>query len=133
LFSTQVWIEFKPPWVWKKQNPKDRNYELFYRLVGIHERDGPFYLVEHSVSDAQGATINLGRTDWADWCHSGDLLFAQEGKIFRLTFESNKKLASLDHAKVLTISRSFSVSAAARGLLHISCLYARQNKVQART
>jgi hypothetical protein len=27
--------------------------------------------------------LDLGAADWADWCPSGDLLFARDGKIYR--------------------------------------------------
>jgi hypothetical protein len=67
---------------------------------GIHERDGPWYVTEYALANAHtGHTVSLGRTDWADW-HSGDLLFAKEGQIFRLTVEGGSSPA-LSAARLL--------------------------------
>jgi len=42
-------------------------------------------VTEYSILDGEsGRGADLGRLDWADWCHSGDLLFAREGMLFRL-------------------------------------------------
>jgi hypothetical protein len=66
------------------------------------ERDGPWYIVEHVVKETKtGETIELGRTDWADWCHSGDLLFAKEGRLFRLGLTGKGVLKELAAAELL--------------------------------
>jgi len=98
-----VWIEFEPPQIWSKPNPrKNLEYELRQLTKGIHERDGPWYVMEHLVvRKDQKQQLSLGRTDWADWCHSGDLLFAREGKIFRLGSAQDGELLSLDNARLL--------------------------------
>jgi hypothetical protein len=54
-------------------------------IAGINERDGPWYVLEHRVMDTQGNTVvELGRSDWADWSQSGELLFARAGRIYRI-------------------------------------------------
>jgi hypothetical protein len=88
--GSPVWMEFDPPEVWARPNPVDGGkYELRSETHGLHERDGSWYITEHVViNNESGEEVGLGRTDWADWCHSGDLLFAREGKLFRLGFGS---------------------------------------------
>jgi hypothetical protein len=55
------------------------------RILGINERDGPWYVTEHRVIDANGSVlIDLGRSDWADWSKHGDVLFARDGRLFRI-------------------------------------------------
>ena len=101
--TASVWLEFKPALVWAKINaPSGGRYELQMQIRGIKERDGPWYLVDHLVKDmTSGATIVLERTDWADWCHSGDLLFAKDGRLFRVGFSRDGELNELKSAKVL--------------------------------
>ena len=98
-----VWLEFKPALVWAKEHARSRGrYELQMHILGMHERDGPWYIIDHLVKDrTTGATITLERADWADWCHSGDLLFAQDGRLFRLGFSSQGVLNELPAAKLL--------------------------------
>ncbi len=97
-----LWIEFDPPQVWVKPCPLAPNYELRMVLCGIHERNGPSYVIEHSVVEkTSGGEVSLGRTDWADWCQSGDLLFAREGMLFRLGWQEGKELHPIEEAKIL--------------------------------
>lgn len=98
-----IWVELNPAEVWSRLHPRlFRRYELLMYIKGVHERDGPWYVIEHSVEDkTTGAVIELGRTDWADWCPSGDLLFAKEGKLFRLGFSAEGALLELADARVL--------------------------------
>ena len=96
-----VWMEWNPPEIWSRAHPR-RRYELRMSIKGLHERDGAWYIVEHSVEDKKtGSVLELGRTDWADWCHSGDLLFAKQGKLFRLGFSAGGTLAELADARLL--------------------------------
>jgi hypothetical protein len=97
-----VWIELEPPQIWSRLNPKRTNYELRTQTRGIHERDGAWYIIEHLVLRRKpGMELSLGRTDWADWCHSGDLLFSKEGRMFRLGFNQHDELLPLADAKLL--------------------------------
>ena len=94
---------FDPPLVWTKQNPASKgDYELQMHIKGMHPRNGPWYLINYLVVDrATKSTITLAATDWADWCHSGDLLFAREGNLFRLDCARKEKLPELKSARPL--------------------------------
>ena len=82
-YGAKVWVEFSPPIRWRKVNPKwPKRYSLDMSIVGIKEKDGPWYLIEHSVISNDGKTDNIGRSDWADWSQSGDLLFALDGCLY---------------------------------------------------
>src|SRR5690242_8342436 len=55
------------------------------RLLGVHETDGSRYVTEHRILDSAGDVArNLGRSDWADWSRSGEVLFAKEGRLYRI-------------------------------------------------
>lgn len=98
-----VWIKYEPPLVWSKPNvPTRGRYELQRQIHGLNERRGAWYITEHVVKDqSTGEAVSLGRTNWADWCHSGDLLFAKDGELFRLGFARNGELKPLSEAKLL--------------------------------
>jgi hypothetical protein len=51
------------------------------RVVGIREQSGSWWLVEHEVIGPRG--MFLGRTEWADWDRTGDLLFSRGGRLYR--------------------------------------------------
>ena len=62
-----------------------KDFELQMRILGLHEREGPWYVVEYDLLDVkQEQEVPLGRLDWADWDSNGDLLFAREGRLYRL-------------------------------------------------
>jgi hypothetical protein len=42
-------------------------------------------VVSHEIITPDGQTVDLGRTDWADWDRNGDLLYAKDGNLFRLS------------------------------------------------
>lgn len=64
--------------------PRLSHLEIFtHYKAGIPEKDGPWYLIEHSVSRNESKTDNIGRSDWADWSQSGDLLFTLDGCLYR--------------------------------------------------
>ena len=85
--GADVWIELDPAILWQKRHPvsPDR-YRLEMAIRGIKERNGPWYLTEHAVLSSSGETWNLGRSDWADWSHSGDLLFTKGPSLFRIPY-----------------------------------------------
>lgn len=98
-FGAKVWMEFSPPIKWRKRHPKSPNkYSLEMSITGIKERDGPWYLTEHSVLRDEVNLDKIGRSDWADWDQSGDLLFAIDGCIYRVPYKPGA-LAALEHAK----------------------------------
>jgi hypothetical protein len=67
-----------------RTRPLEKSLELQMRIVGMNERGGDWYVVEHRVVDGDEVLLDLGRTEWADWDRSGDLLFARAGVLFRL-------------------------------------------------
>lgn len=68
--------------VWQKRRG---GWTLEMRLLGMHERDGAWYVLEHRLLDASGtAHVDFGRSDWADWARDGDVLLAREGRLYRL-------------------------------------------------
>jgi hypothetical protein len=64
-------------------------------VAGIHERDGSWYVLEHQIVDAQGrVALDLGRSDWADWSRSGELLFARDGRLHRIVVDGKSELGA---------------------------------------
>lgn len=99
--GSRVSWEPDPPIKWHKPHPKfPTQYSLEMEIVGIHERDGPWYLTEHSVIDARGKVERLGRSEWADWSRDGDLLFAIGSKLYRAKHDQGH-LSSLEDASVI--------------------------------
>ncbi len=87
-FGAKVWIEFDPPIRWEKVHPlRPKEFTLQMSIFGMNERNGPWYLVEHTIIGKNGYVGAVGRSDWADWSPNGDLLFAQSGCLFRLRNE----------------------------------------------
>ncbi len=101
----KVWVEFTPSITWRKSNPAwPKRYSLEMSITGLKERDGPWYLTEHTVIRDKTKMDNIGRSDWADWCSSGDLLFAVDGCLYRLSCKRGV-LAPLERAtKVADLS-----------------------------
>jgi len=79
----RVWFVYDPPQVWSKPSPTDDRVALQMILRGIKETNGAWYLTEHAVAGAKGERFAIGESDWADWDANGDLLFAQDGIVFR--------------------------------------------------
>jgi hypothetical protein len=95
-WKAKVWIEFNPARRFRKPHPAlPHRYALEMAILGLKEKDGPWYLTEHFIVRYKDATESIGRSDWADWSHSGDLLFAQDGCLFRVRRRGDV-LASLD-------------------------------------
>lgn len=83
--GAKVWIEYDPPFVWQKPHPiRPDDYTLQMSILGIKETDGPWHLIEHTVAGSKGYIGAIGRSEWADWSQSGDLLFSQSGCLYRL-------------------------------------------------
>jgi hypothetical protein len=101
--GASVWLEFSPAEVWTRPHPfSGARYELQMRIQGLYQLDGPWYIIEHVISDhVNGSAVTLGQTDWADWCRSGDLLFAKDGKLFRLGYSRDGTLDQLESARLL--------------------------------
>jgi hypothetical protein len=71
------------------------HWSLEMRMVGMIERNGPWYALEHRIVDAAGmAVADLGRSDWADWSLSGEILLARLGKLYRVPVDHKRKAPS---------------------------------------
>jgi hypothetical protein len=104
-YNAKVWCEFSPPIVWRKPNPVwPKRYTLLMSVVGLKERDGPWYLIEHSLLGGEGLAEDIGRTDWADWSRSGDLLFAKGGCLFRVVRRNNSLCSVAAAVKIADFS-----------------------------
>lgn len=78
--------EYLRPQQWSKTRATLR---LERRVLGVGELNGPWYAIEHRVLDPGGAVVlDLGRSDWADWSRSDELLFARDGRVFRVATRS---------------------------------------------
>jgi len=76
-----MFMTLEPPDIHVKDNG---DYVLEMTTFGFHETNGPPWVQEYRVLAKGGdEIINLGKTDWADWDHNGDLLYTQNGIIFR--------------------------------------------------
>ena len=84
--GADVWIDFDPPVIWEKPHPNwPERYALRMKILGLKEKGGPWYVCDHDVADAtSGEVYAFARTDWADWSHSGDLVFTKHGAIHRV-------------------------------------------------
>ncbi|MBU0591649.1 hypothetical protein KKF81_06235 [Candidatus Micrarchaeota archaeon] len=74
----------------KRNQVKNHKYELInemadYRIVDINSQE----------------KISLGRLDWAEWDYSGDLVYAKQGKIYRLSFDRKNRIMDIKDAKML--------------------------------
>ncbi len=68
-----------PPEVWSKPSPKQSPVSLRFQIQGYGDAPNPWVYAVVGESNV----LDLGAADWADWCPSGDLLFARNGKIYR--------------------------------------------------
>ena len=60
--NSKIQYGFSRPWIWMKSRG---SWTLEMSILGIFERDGPWYVIEHQVTDRAGRTaISLGRSDW---------------------------------------------------------------------
>lgn len=97
-YNAKIWIELNPPRIFRRPHPTLRHrYALEMHILGIKEKDGPLYVEKHSIVQ-DGVTVDMVEgSDWADWSHSGDLLFASKGCLYRLPLNKGV-LAPLAHA-----------------------------------
>jgi len=84
----KVYWTYEPPRVYRRAQGTKPGAILEMRIHGMHEVNGPWYVVEHAVLDARGLErASLGRTDWADFDALGRLVFARDGRIHRVSRE----------------------------------------------
>jgi hypothetical protein len=82
-----VLYAYNPPVIFARPAPKAGKGEapvLEMLLHGALQKDGPFYRITHRLRLDDEVVLGLGPSDWADWDHNGQLLFAKAGKLFRL-------------------------------------------------
>jgi hypothetical protein len=90
--TSRIWHEFSKKEIWAKSSG---SWTLEMLVAGIHERDSSSYVLEHRILDAQGrVALDLGRSDWADWSRSGELLFAREGRLHRIVVDGKSQLGT---------------------------------------
>lgn len=85
--ASNLMYPFNPPLEYRKPFYFSSNNfcNLHMIIRGLFEVNGPWYVVDYYVADADGRLLcTLGRIDWADWDSNGDLLFANSGSIFRM-------------------------------------------------
>lgn len=81
--STEAaWLTFEPVIQRRKPIPNSK-LSLQVSLHGIQEKDGRWYIETMEIVDNDGTKLSLGRVDWADVDHNGDVLYAAGGKLFR--------------------------------------------------
>lgn len=77
-----VW-EFTRPVTYEKKSRNGLRLRMLIR--GMKQKNDAWYWIDHDVlNDREEMLFTLPRTDWADWDGDGDLLFAKDGKLFRL-------------------------------------------------
>jgi hypothetical protein len=100
-FGAKVAWNLDPPIIWQKPHPRSTpKCALRMAIRGIHEKDGPWYVTDYDLLGPGETVLLLGRCDWADWDPNGDLLFAQSGRIYRLTPE-REKFAPIELSRVI--------------------------------
>lgn len=96
-FNARIAWEFEPAILYSKKHPiRPKQYRLEMEIQGVHERNGQWYVVEHAVRCGEDFDA-LGRSEWADWLPSGDLVFTRGGELFRLRYDG-KDLPTSDRA-----------------------------------
>lgn len=85
--AAPLMVSFDPPLVWAKAIGATgaTGATLRVTLSGLKELDGRWYVESSDVASSSGEILaDLGRTDWSDVDHNGDVLYAQQGRLYRL-------------------------------------------------
>jgi hypothetical protein len=78
---------FDPPAI-REKGMGSSGLKLCIQLHGTHEANGPLYVETGQVQDKHDNIVaDLGRIDWADVDHTGDVLYAADGCLYRLRTE----------------------------------------------
>jgi hypothetical protein len=94
--------EYTETQIYAKPSPRRPALRLERHLHGVHEKNGPWYVFSFEVHDeASGQTVDLGRSDWADWDAQGDLLHARDGCIHRTAVENRPLERAATKAELL--------------------------------
>ena len=65
------------------------------QIRGIKERDGAWYVIDHELH-VDGAITSLPRTEWADFDDNGDLLFTEDGRLYRLAANQTDRRSAVE-------------------------------------
>jgi hypothetical protein len=71
---------------------------LAQELLGYGEALGDHKVLSFHVEKEDGERIDIGRAQWADWDHNGDLLFSRNGMLTRVSWMTGY---DLDAARTL--------------------------------
>ncbi len=82
-WNAKVMWEFTQPITYEKKSQGGRRLRML--IKGMSQKNDAWYWVDYDVlKDNEELLFTLPRTDWADWDSDGDLVFARNGKLFRL-------------------------------------------------
>jgi hypothetical protein len=88
-----------PPQRWTKTNPKNNDLVLQMEIVGVANREAPWYQIRFNVTESAKTITELGLCDWADWDHHrGELVYARGGCLFRQRYELKRSFAPVSLA-----------------------------------
>jgi len=85
---------FRRPRVARKMNglANQKAAVLYHELLGFDESQGDYKVLSFHVERKDGTKIDIGRAQWADWDHNGDLLFSRNGALTRVSWKSGYDL-----------------------------------------
>ena len=85
---------FRRPRVTHKTNglAGKRAAVLVQELLGYSEAQGDHKVLSFHVDNQNGTKIEIGRAQWADWDHNGDLLFSRNGALTRVSWKTGYDL-----------------------------------------
>lgn len=80
--GSRLWLTFDPPVRRLKAIP-DSYLEIQVTWHGLRERDNRWYVETLEIVGPRDEELSLGRIDWADLDHNGDVLFSADGCLVR--------------------------------------------------
>ena len=98
--QSAIHYPFDSPRVMEKQLRR-RSLGVRVNLHGIGEEGGTWYVETSQVVGPTGVLEDLGRVDWADVDHNGDVLFARDGCLFRRRHGRFRSGAKAESAKLV--------------------------------
>jgi hypothetical protein len=100
VVSPGAWADGRSRYSWVSDPPLTRQKPigclppaplvLRTHLHAIDERQGRWYVMSADVANRENRVLNdLGRIDWADLDHNGDVVFAKDGCLLRLPISAS--------------------------------------------
>jgi hypothetical protein len=89
--SGPVQRQYTEPRIYEKRSAHTRavlRLQMRFRAVG-DTPEGPYSLEHEILHDNGDSLLTLPGVTWADWDRNGDLLFAEQGRLFRLPRDKN--------------------------------------------